>query len=83
MNLDGMVDLADAIDTLQGVFLGGLIACGDAADWNDDGKVDISDPISTLSYLFGGGPAPALPYPQCGSDPSFDSLGCDQLDICQ
>jgi cytochrome c peroxidase len=83
MNLDGMVDLADAIDTLQGVFLGGLIACGDAADWNDDGKVDISDPISTLSYLFGGGPAPALPFPQCGSDPSFDSLGCDQLDICQ
>ena len=83
MNSDGFIDIADAIETLEGVFLGGLLACGDAADWNDDGKVDISDPIGTLSYLFGGGAAPALPYPQCGSDPSFDSLGCGQLDLCQ
>ena len=83
MNSDGFIDIADAIETLEGVFLGGLLACGDAADWNDDGKVDISDPIGTLTYLFGSGAAPALPYPQCGSDPSFDSLGCGQLDLCQ
>lgn len=83
MNSDGVIDIADAIESLQGIFLGGLIPCEDAADWNDDAQVDISDPIGTLSYLFGGGVAPALPFPMCGSDPSFDSLGCEQVNICQ
>ena len=82
MNLDGQVDLADAIDALQGIFMGGTMICRDSADWNDDGAVDVSDPISTLNYLFAGGPAPALPFPLCGSDPSFDTLDCDQINSC-
>ncbi|MGE4620319.1 MAG: cytochrome c peroxidase [Planctomycetota bacterium] len=82
MNLDGLIDLADAIDSLQGIFSGGSMICHDSADWNDDGAVDVSDPISTLSYLFGGGPTPALPYPQCGSDPTIDTLDCGLLNSC-
>lgn len=82
MNLDGAIDLADAIDTLQGIFSGGVMACHDAADWNDDGAVDVSDPICALSYLFAGGASPALPYPQCGSDPVFDDLDCGQTNSC-
>lgn len=82
MNLDGVIDLADAIDSLQGIFGGELMICHDAADWNDDGAVDVSDPICALSYLFAGGAAPALPYPQCGSDPVFDQLDCGQTNSC-
>ena len=82
MNLDGQIDLADAIDCLAGIFMGGEMLCHDSGDWNDDGAVDVSDPISTLSYLFGGGPAPALPFPLCGSDPSLDTVDCDQTNSC-
>jgi hypothetical protein len=83
MNSDGMIDVADAIEGLQAVFMGGTLLCEDAADWNDDGNVDISDSIANLSYLFGSGSVPAAPYPLCGSDPSFDTLGCEQTNICQ
>lgn len=83
MNTNGLIDVGDAIEILQGIFSGGQIVCNDSADWNDDGKIDISDPICSLAYLFAGGVAPALPFPQCGSDPSFDSLNCGQLDLCQ
>ncbi len=82
MNQDGVIDLADAIDSLQGIFSGGLMACHDAADWNDDGAVDVSDPICALSYLFAGGSPPALPYPQCGSDVGHDQLDCGQPVSC-
>ena len=79
---DGQLDLADAIFSLESVFLGVPVACKDAADWNDDGQHDISDPIATLSYIFGSGLAPAAPYPACGTDPVFDSLNCESSSIC-
>lgn len=79
---DGQLDMADAIISLESVFLGVPIACKDAADWNDDGQHDISDPIATLSYIFGSGTAPAAPYPLCGTDPVFDALGCETSTIC-
>jgi len=79
---DGQLDLADAIFSLEAVFLGAPVACKDAADWNDDGQHDISDPIATLSYIFASGLAPAAPYPACGTDPVFDSLNCESSSIC-
>jgi hypothetical protein len=75
-NLDGGVDLSDAVFTLTALFLGGAApVCPDAADANDDGSLDISDAISTLGHLFLGGEAPPAPGPlACGFDPTEDVL---------
>lgn len=81
-NLDGSVDIADAVTTLAFLFgTGSALGCNDAADSNDDGSVDIGDPISTLGYLFSSGTIPA-PFPDCGVDPTADSIGCDYHPIC-
>ncbi|TSC76111.1 MAG: hypothetical protein G01um101431_973 [Parcubacteria group bacterium Gr01-1014_31] len=79
-NVDGEVDLSDAVNTLTHLFLGGApLACPDAADANDSGELDISDAIYTLGYLFlGSSPDPPEPYPLYGGDPTNDTLGCDR-----
>jgi hypothetical protein len=62
-NLDGNIDLSDAIFTLSFLFLGHPSpACRESADFNSDGALDISDAVSTMEYLFLGG------------DPSSDDL---------
>ncbi|MCA8959437.1 MAG: hypothetical protein KDC38_02940, partial [Planctomycetes bacterium] len=78
-DLDGYVDLADAIFTLTFLFEGGAPPpCFDAADANNDGAVDIGDAIVTLSYLFAGGPTLPAPHPECGWDTDSDALPpCD------
>jgi hypothetical protein len=77
-NVDGRVDLSDAIGILDGLFLGGPSpACTDAADANDDGRIDLSDPIALLGALFlGSGPLPAPGREICGPDPTADGLDC-------
>ena len=71
------VDIADPISLLTYLFSGGTQpACDDAADANDDGTLDISDALYTLSYLFIGGAAPLPPFPEAGTDPTPDTLGC-------
>jgi hypothetical protein len=45
-------------------------------DTNGDGKIDISDAIYILQFLFLGGPAPEASFPDAGTDPSEDKLGC-------
>jgi hypothetical protein len=78
-NADARVDISDAARTLTVLFQGGVtLACQDASDANDDDHVDISDAIVTLSHLFVGGPAPPAPFPECGTDPTDDRLGCGQ-----
>lgn len=76
-NVDSVVDLTDAVFTLEVLFLGlGEITCGDAADSNDDGMLDISDSINTLEVLFLG--TREMPPPgrlNCGKDPTEDFLG--------
>jgi hypothetical protein len=79
MDADGSetVNVTDAIAVLDFLFRGGVPpSCMDAADGNDDGEVDISDPLSILFYLFRGGITPAPPFPDPGSDPTGDALGC-------
>ncbi|MEM7262488.1 MAG: lamin tail domain-containing protein, partial [Planctomycetota bacterium] len=70
------VDLADAVFTLNFLFLGGPEpSCLDAADANDSGVVDIADAVSILGFLFLGSPPPALPGPDdLGPDPTDDEL---------
>ena len=76
-NLDGDVDVADPVATLIYLFVDPKTeVCDDAADANDDGHVDVGDAIYTLSWLFQGGADPAMPFPDAGTDPTADHLGC-------
>ncbi len=50
--------------------------CFDACDTNDDGGIDISDVIFILAYFFQQGNPPGPPFPECGLDPSPDTLDC-------
>lgn len=77
-NLDGQVDLGDALTLLGYLFVGGSsIPCLDSGDTDDNGLVDLGDAIRLLSYFFTSGPAPALPFGSCDEDPTSDSLpGC-------
>ncbi len=53
---------------LNGLFGGGVTTdCTAALNANGDASFDVSDPVSLLNFLVGGGPAPAAPFPGCGS----------------
>ena len=76
-NADRGINIADAVFSLNHLYLGGEVpACPDAADSNDDGKVDISDPVATLNYLFRGSFIIPPPFGAPGGDPTSDDLGC-------
>ena len=75
-NSDGSVNIADAVSILDYLFNLGPATCLSALDSNDDGSVNIADGVYTLDYLFSMGPDPAAPFPDCGSDPTADSLDC-------
>lgn len=79
-NLDGITDLADPIFLGLSLFSGGgPVGCEDACDSNDDGLVNIADVVYTPSHLFGGGPPPPAPFPECGTDPTDDTLDCEMI----
>ncbi|OUU24061.1 MAG: hypothetical protein CBC13_04135 [Planctomycetia bacterium TMED53] len=77
VNDDSTLNLADGITQLGALFSGtGPLDCTDAADTNDDGNFNIADTIYLLSFLFTAGAPPPAPFPDCGLDPTPDSLGC-------
>jgi len=61
-----VLDISDAIATLERLFKGGDPICMAAADVDGTGIVDLTDPINLLLYLFVGGDPPAAPFPTCG-----------------
>jgi len=76
-NLDGFVEVSDAVTALLFLFGPLELECEDAADANDDGELNVADPIRVLRSLFGG--APALPPPlssHCGPDLTIDAVHC-------
>jgi hypothetical protein len=75
-NSDGLFNIADGVSILAYLFQGGAATCLDALETNDDGSVNIADGVTMLSYLFSSGPAPAAPFPNCGVDPTADSVNC-------
>ncbi len=87
INQDDVINLADAINLLNFLFLPGLFDtnCRDSLDTNDDGSISIADPIALLEVLFSGtGPLLPTPFESCGEDPTNDdSLGCDSFSGCQ
>jgi hypothetical protein len=80
----GLVNITDAIFTLNHLFLGGPApGCPDAADADDDGTLQITDGIFLLNGLFLGGPQPPAPgASDCGPDPGNDDLQCGSYPPC-
>lgn len=84
VNEDGMLNLADAVALLFGLFGGGPLIpdCPEAADANDDMNLDLSDAIRLLDLLFVTG-SPIPPPMTCGPDPAPGaSLGCTTFSAC-
>lgn len=80
-NWDGRTDVTDALPMLLYLFLDVPVQCLDALDADDSGLTDITDPIHLLKHLFFGETPPPPPYPGPGSDPTFDGLGCQALEL--
>ncbi len=76
-DLDRSLNITDPIVVLNYLFGDGTVACLDAADADDTGSINITDPIGVLQYVFLDGPAPLPPFPNPGTDPTPDDLGCD------
>ncbi len=75
---NGVPNLADAI-VLLGTLFGtpvNPLGCRSACDTNDDGMLNIADAIRLLTYLFASGLPLDPPFPDCGVDPTVDSLDC-------
>jgi len=87
---DGSLTLGDAIRILLYCFGfpgrepcrsqgGERCCCYDIYDVNDSGDIDLGDVIYLIRYLFVGGMQPADPFPECGEDPTADSLRCEGM----
>lgn len=74
----GSANIADGIQILGWLFVPGSLAplCEDSADCNDDGALNVSDAITLLDALFVSGAPLPIPYLECGSDSTSDSLSC-------
>jgi hypothetical protein len=90
-NIDGLLNIADAIFGLGALFPPGGGTpndpqCDDSCDANDDGGVNIADMITILGNLFppGGGPPTVIPPPfgVCGPDPTSDAIDCATYPTC-
>ncbi len=81
-NGDGFLDISDPIQALEFMFGTGSVICESALDINDDGIVDLSDVINSLSTIFEGTFTPSAPFPDCGTDPTPDSLACTSQSAC-
>ncbi len=81
-NSDSAVDIADAVNILNFLFIGTVeIECQDAADVDDNGGLDLSDPINLLNFLFSVTsfevPPPGARTP--GIDPTVDGIDCPRF----
>ena len=73
-NMDGKVNLFDAVFILQYLFTDGQRpACLEIADANADGNINLGDAVFILQYLYSGGPAPSPILQKC-SEGSVSSL---------
>jgi hypothetical protein len=76
-NLDGGVDVSDAVAILRHLFAGLGTTCQDAGDADNNEALELTDAVRVLSHLFQQGTPPAAPYPDAGEDPDgAGPLGC-------
>ena len=77
VNVDGGQDISDVSFLLNHLFIGtSSPPCLSAADVDDDGLVNLTDAIYLLQWRFLGGATPAVPFLDCGADPTEDALNC-------
>ncbi len=69
-NLDGLIDVADAVTILEFIFFGNPVGCQEALEINGNVSIAASDAVDLLVYLFAGGTAPPAPIPSSGSAPT-------------
>jgi hypothetical protein len=70
---DGDVDISDFA-----ICQGGPGSCADAWDVDDDGTFDaVVDCQYLFDFVIGGPSPPAAPFPDCGPDPTADTLVCE------
>jgi len=76
VNADGKVD-QDDVDMYAAYFnQQGFVTCHVASDLNDDGiSYSMADYEYLVNFVAGDGPAPPLPYPDCGPDPTDPNSG--------
>ncbi|MGA1202910.1 MAG: dockerin type I repeat-containing protein [Planctomycetota bacterium] len=79
-NGDGSINIGDAIQTLNHLFVNLPLTCPAAADLNADDTLDLADPIALLTHLFVGAPFATLPapWPACDFADNFGDLTCDE-----
>ena len=76
-NVDGTVNVADAVKVLGELFLGQPIPCEAAGDVNGDAGRNVADAVFLLTYLFQpGATMPGAPFPDCGVAPSGAAFPC-------
>ncbi len=75
---DGQITMADGLLILNYFFEGAPLCCLDAGDVDDSGVITLGDGLRLLNYFFSGDTtlAPEPPFPDCGLDPTPDSLDC-------
>jgi hypothetical protein len=76
-NGDMLETMADAIYIISHLYREGPCDSQDACDANDDGRITSADAIYIAGYIYRDGRAPALPFPECGPDPTEDDLRSD------
>ena len=78
-NLDGVLNLADALGVLYYVLGGDPVGmpCAAAADSNGDGEIALADSIYLLGYIFSGGPPPPPPFPEPETWKKGDPFPCE------
>nr|MCS5627426.1 CotH kinase family protein [Planctomycetota bacterium] len=73
---DGRHSISDGICILSYLFRGAQVGCPDSVDTDDSGSLGLTDAVYLLNWLFRLDPAPAAPFPDCGTDPTGDELDC-------
>jgi hypothetical protein len=75
--------MAATLTDLMACLDGPPFPCDDAADVNDDGILDSTDCQYLADYCtVPGHPPPPPPFPNCGTDPNPDALGCADYPHC-
>ena len=87
----GDANADDNINVTDGVFILGFLFAGEgdppclaALDSNRDGARNVTDGVFILNFLFSGdGSPPPAPFPECGPDPSPETVDCASFPPCQ
>lgn len=84
-NVDGRVNLSDAVTVLGFLFTGSPshLDCRESADADGNDALQVTDPVRLLGHLFLGDPAPPRPFPGCGKEAGVDGRSCERFDACR